>query len=128
MQLDLEPPDYRYVLRGVGADGVVVNEHVLTASFLMTPDSLEEHWRPRSADELRPEDFETVLALDPELIVLGTGARQRFPPAVAMAACLSRGVGLEVMDSAAACRTFNVLASEGRRVVGAFLLPGEPHL
>ncbi len=124
MQLNLDRPDFRYVLRGVGAGGVLVNDRVLQASFLMTPNAIEEHWRPRTAQELQPEDFESALALQPELIVLGTGARQRFPPAVAMAACLSRGVGLEVMDSAAACRTFNVLASEGRRVVAAFLLPG----
>lgn len=124
MRLNLEHPDFRYVLRGVNGDGVWVNDRVLDASFLMTPDALVENWRPRVADDVRPEDFDTALASGPELIVLGTGARQRFPSAAAMAACLTRGVGLEVMSSAAACRTFNVLASENRRVVAAFLLPG----
>jgi uncharacterized protein len=57
-------------------------------------------------------------------VLLGTGPRQRFPSAAVMAAMLTRGVGMEVMDNAAAARTFNVLATEGRTVVGAFLLPG----
>ena len=63
-----------------------------------------------------------MLALAPELLVLGTGQRQVFPPAAVMAACLTRGIGIEVMDNAAAARTYNVLAGEGRRVVVALLL------
>ena len=78
---------------------------------------------PRLAD-LQPEDFDAVLEMNPALVLLGTGARQRFPSAAAMAALLTRGIGLEVMDTAAAARTFNVLATEGRRVVAGFLLPG----
>ena len=66
-------------------------------------------------------DGADLLALEPEVVLLGTGATQVFPPAAAMAACLGRGVGLEVMNNAAAARTFNVLASEGRRVVAGFL-------
>ena len=58
------------------------------------------------------------------LIVLGTGDRQVFPPAVVMAACLSRGIGLEVMNNPAAARTFNILAGEGRKVAAAFILEG----
>jgi uncharacterized protein len=58
------------------------------------------------------------------LILLGCGAAQAFPPAVTMAACLSRGIGLETMTNAAAARTFNVLAGEGRRVVAGFVLTG----
>ena len=68
--------------------------------------------------------FSMFLALQPALMLLGTGARQRFPSAAAMAALLTRGIGIEVMDNAAAARTFNVLATEGRRVVAGFLLPG----
>ena len=65
-----------------------------------------------------------MLALQPALVLLGTGTRLRFPSAAVMATLLTRGIGIEVMDSAAAARTFNVLATEGRRVVAAFLLPG----
>ena len=65
-----------------------------------------------------------MLALEPEVVLLGSGATQAFPPAAVVAACLRRGVGLETMTNAAAARTFNVLASEGRRVVAAFVLAG----
>ena len=66
-------------------------------------------------------DLEPLLALQPEVILLGSGAAQVFPPAATLAACLGRGIGIEVMTNAAAARTFNVLAGEGRRVVAGFV-------
>ena len=65
-----------------------------------------------------------MLALEPAVVLLGTGARITFPPAAVLAEFLKRGVGLETMDNAAAARTFNVLIGEGRRAVAVFLLPG----
>lgn len=124
MQLSQENPDFRYVLRGISEAGVLVNQDTLGTSFMLTPDRLVPDWRPTSATDLQPSDMDAVLALQPALVLLGTGPRQRFPAAAVMAALLTRGVGIEVMDSAAAARTFNVLATEGRRVVAAFLLPG----
>lgn len=124
MQLSQENPDFLYVLRGVSDAGVLVNQETVGTSFLLTPHQLVQGWRPTSAADLQPADMDAVLALQPALVLLGTGPRQRFPAAAAMAALLTRGIGIEVMDSAAAARTFNVLATEGRRVVAAFLLPG----
>ncbi len=124
MQLAQENPDFVYVLRGASAAGVQVNQETLTQSFLLTPNQLVAGWRPASVDELAPEDMQAVLALEPALVLLGSGVRQRFPTAAVMAAVLTRGIGIEVMDSGAAARTFNVLAAEGRKVVAAFLLPG----
>ncbi|MFA6984738.1 MAG: Mth938-like domain-containing protein [Arenimonas sp.] len=123
MQLTLENPDFRYSLRGVNAEGVLVNERRLAASFILSPMVLIDAWRPRSIAELVPEDMEPVLALNPSVVLLGSGATLRFPSAAVMAACLTRGIGIEVMDNAAAARTFNVLATEARKVVAAFLLP-----
>ena len=123
MQLTLENPDFRYSLRGVDAEGVLVNERRLVASFILSPMVLIDAWRPRSIAELVPEDMEPVLALNPSVVLLGSGATLRFPSAAVMAACLTRGIGIEVMDNAAAARTFNVLATEARKVVVAFLLP-----
>ena len=122
MQLTLENPDFRYYLRGVNADGILVNETRISRSFILSPMSLIENWRPGSADELSAEDMEPLLALQPSVVILGTGARQRFPASAVMAACLVRGIGIEVMDNAAAARTFNVLATEARKVVAGFLL------
>ena len=72
---------------------------------------------------MTPGDLDALLALEPELLVLGTGATQKFPPAVVMATCLQQGIGIEVMTNAAAARTYSVLASEGRRVVAGFVFP-----
>lgn len=122
MQLTLENPDYRYSLRGAGGDFALVNEQRLEASFLLAPDRLVTDWRPGSVEDLSPADIDALLALEPAVVLLGSGASLRFPSPAVMAACLTRGIGIEVMDNAAAARTFNVLATEGRRVVGAFLI------
>jgi uncharacterized protein len=126
MQLNLETPDYDYVLRGADGSSALVNERRLLASFIVSPRVLVEDWPVRDVRELQPEDLAPLLAMEPELIVIGTGATQVFPPARTLAACLARGIGLEVMTNAAAARTFNVLASEGRRVVMGFVIaPGD---
>ena len=122
MQLTLENPDFRYLLRGISADGVLVNDKTLNSSFILTPNELHENWRPASSQELVADDMQALLDLNPVLVILGTGARQLFPSAAVMAACLTRGIGIEVMDNAAAARTFNVLATEGRKVVAGFIV------
>jgi uncharacterized protein len=122
MQLNLEHPDHEFLLRGADGAVAVVNERRLTRSFLLTPDRLVEDWAVDDVRNLQPADLEPVLALEPEVILLGTGERQAFPGAAVTAAVLGRGIGLEAMGNAAAARTFNVLASEGRRVVAAFIL------
>ena len=124
MQLAQENPDFIYVLRGISEAGVLVNQETITRSFLLTPNVIVQEWRPTSAADLQPDDMQALLALVAALVLLGTGPRQKFPSAAAMAALLTRGIGIEVMDSGAAARTFNVLATEGRKVVAAFLLPG----
>lgn len=122
-----EPVDYSYSVRFVRSDAIGVSEHgvkehVITRSFYLAPHQLVADWRPRNSAELQPDDLDGLLALQPEVILLGTGETQQFPPVAVMAACLTRGVGIEVMDNAAAARTFSVLANESRRVVAGFLL------
>ena len=124
MLLHLEHPDFDFFLRGADGASAKVNERTLTASFVLAPNKLIEGWSVRDVRALRVDDLEPLWALEPELILLGSGATQAFPPAETMAACLSRGIGLETMTTAAAARTFNVLASEGRRVVAGFVLGG----
>jgi uncharacterized protein len=118
----LQPPDHPYAVRSVADDAIVVNEIRLTTSFYLSPDALHADWPPRDPVALTPDDLEGPLALNLEVILLGTGTRQAFPSAAVLAACLTRGVGIEVMDNHAAAHTFSILASEGRRVVAAFLL------
>ena len=122
MQLNLEHPDHEFLLRGADGTVAVVNDRRLTSSFIIAPDRLIEAWPVGDARALADVDLAPLLELDPEVILLGTGATQVFPPAAVMAACLGRGIGIEVMTNAAAARTFNVLASEGRRVVAGFVI------
>jgi len=123
MQLHQERPDYEFVLRGAGGASARVNDRVLRESFIVAPDRLVEGWLVRDVASLSVTDLEPALALKPEVLVLGTGSQQAFPPPETTAACLARGVGLEAMTNAAAARTYAVLAAEDRKVVAAFIFP-----
>ena len=124
MQLNLHAPDSSHFVRRVGEATVTIVDRELSSSFLVSPDALVEAWPVTDVLAMQPSDADAILALSPEVVLLGAGARLRFPSAAVRAAFLTRGVGVEVMDNAAAGRTFNVLAQEGRRVVAAFILPG----
>lgn len=122
MDLSLERPEGYLYIRRVGARGITVIDRELVASFLLTPDRAIEDWPVTAAGTLDAGHVEALLALRPELVILGTGERQVFPAAAFMAGFLRKGVGIEVMDNAAAARTYNLLAGEGRHVVAAFIL------
>jgi uncharacterized protein len=122
MLLSQEYPDYTYALRSADGRHAKVNEQILHRSFIIAPDTLVETWTEATAATLTATDMAPLLALNPVVVLLGTGERQVFPAAEVMAACLTRGVGIEIMDNAAAARTYNVLAGEGRRVAAAFLI------
>lgn len=123
MDLSLDHPgDYLFVRR-VTERAVTVVDRELTASFLLSRERAVEQWPVTSAQALTDSHVTDVLALKPEVVLLGTGTRQQFPPAAFMAGFLRRGIGIEVMDNAAAARTYDLLAGEGRRVVAAFILP-----
>lgn len=124
MQLNLERPDYQYFLRGADGASALLNDSRLTRSFVVAPNVLVEDWPVTNTASMTPADLDALLALEPELLLLGTGATQTFPPAVVMATCMQRGIGIEVMTNAAAARTYSVLAGEGRRVVAGFVFPG----
>ena len=123
MQLSHEQPEGYLFFRRCAADSVTVVDRVLSRSFLLAPDRVIEDWPVTSAEQFDLAAAESIAALEPEVVLLGTGARQVFPPREAQAALLRRHIGIEVMDNAAACRTYNLLAGEGRRVIAAIMLP-----
>ncbi len=122
MQLvqDLERGGYAIVAHENGA--VVVSGERLTASCVVAPDRLIRDWAPRTLEQLAAEHLEQIAALEPELVLLGVGAQLRFPQPELLRQLHARGVGVEVMDNAAACRTYNLLMGDGRRVVAALLI------
>jgi uncharacterized protein len=122
LELNLERPrDYLFVRRA-DAHTVVVVDRSFSASFILTRDKVIDDWGVSDVAAMTPEQVEPIVALKPDVVLLGTGARQRFPSQAVLAAFLQRGVGVEVMDNAAAARTWDILASEGRNVVVAFVL------
>ncbi|MFI4970936.1 MAG: Mth938-like domain-containing protein [Lysobacterales bacterium] len=125
MQLNHELPEGYLFFRNCAADAVTVIDRVLKRSFLLAPDRIVEDWPVVRADQFDLGAVDTVLALAPEVVLLGTGIHQVFPPHESRAALLRRQIGIEVMNNAAACRTYNLLAGEGRRVVAAIMLQSQ---
>jgi len=123
MDLSLERPEGYLFIRRVGERSITVVDRELCSSFLLAPDRIIEHWPIGDVTALDENAGEAIRILQPELVLLGTGTRQRFPAAAFLAGFLRKGIGIEVMDNAAAARTYDLLAGEGRRVVAAFILP-----
>jgi uncharacterized protein len=115
------------VIRGYSAGELRINERILNGAVLVTSSTIEADLDlstvERLADEHAARNLEgRILALEPELILFGSGQRQIFPPPSFGARFLRAGIGFEVMDTAAAARTFNVLVAEQRRVVALLLI------
>lgn len=109
-------------VRHYGPGHIAVNADDYRVSLIVLPDRLIHDWPPQTFAELRAEHFAALAALCPEVVVLGTGARLRFPDTALTRPLIEARIGLEVMDTAAACRTYNILVSEGRIVAGALLM------
>ena len=115
------------MVRAYGPGWIEVDQDKHGHSLLIS--SLQEMptraWTPRSFDDLRPEDLAPLAACGAELVILGTGERLRFVPSSWLSPFAEHRVGLETMDTAAACRTYNILASEGRKVIAALLIESD---
>lgn len=110
------------VIRSYSPGELRVGELIFSQSVIITATAELREWVPPSLERLQPDDLEPALVDEPELVLLGTGNIQRFPPARTVATILRRGIGFEAMTTDAACRTYNVLAGEGRRVAAALLV------
>ncbi len=95
---------------------------ILTHSLVVTPGLLISDWPPANLQQLAVEHIATVARLEPELVLLGLGERLQFPEPELMKPLIDAGIGIEYMDSPAACRTYNFLAAEGRNVAAAILI------
>lgn len=122
MKFNLDQPSTAHVVRAYGPGVLRIGERSYDASLVVTATTLIERWRPRSMEDLSREDLDPVLALQPEVLLLGSGMRQKFPDRALLAALYQSRVGFEIMDTGAACRTYNVLVAEGRNVVAALIV------
>ncbi len=112
----------RYRITAYGEDSVTVNEVVYRQSLILTAEEMIAPWAVSRLEDLSPQNLAPVLDLNPAVVLLGTGPRQQFPGAEILAHFGQRGIGLEVMDNGALCRTFNILIAEDRAVAAAILI------
>jgi uncharacterized protein len=110
------------LIRAYGGGEIRINDDTYRESVIVSASTVVVAADIRDMNDLAGFDASRLLALDPELVLLGTGQRQIFPAAAFRAQFLSGGIGFEVMDTGAACRTFNVLVSEQRRVVALLMV------
>ena len=109
-------------IQTVTSTAIVVSGDSFSETVALTPDEVLRDWKPQAVADLTEAHFEDLLSRSPELVILGTGATSQFPPRELVFAFARRGIGLETMDTAAAARTFNVLATEGRQVAAVLYL------
>jgi uncharacterized protein len=110
------------VVTGSGPGWVRVGTVEYRDNIVLLPDSVVQGWTPAGFDALTEQDFARLLAYKPEIVLLGTGSTQRFPHPRVLAPLTAQRIGVEVMDTRAACRTFNILIAEGRRVAAALIV------
>jgi uncharacterized protein len=122
MQLTEHRNERELFVRHADASSVTIVDRVFTRSLIVSAQNVVENFPAHSVADLDASAIAAILALQPEVILLGTGISAVFPPQAVLAEFLKRGIGLETMDNAAAARTFNVLVGEGRRAVAVFLL------
>ena len=122
MKLHLDLATAKNAITGYGEGYVMVNRQRFERSLVVLPERILPDWPPDRFDDLAPEHLAALAGLDREIILLGTGARLRFPRPEIMQALIQSGVGVEVMDVQAACRTYNILLAEERRVAAALLI------
>jgi uncharacterized protein len=109
-------------LDAIGPESTRLRQEILSRSAIVTPTRLERVWPPQTLAELAPAHMEILVELDPEIVLLGTGGNLVWPDAAVVAPLAAAGIGYEIMNTAAACRTYNILVGDGRRVAAALLM------
>jgi uncharacterized protein len=122
MKFTLDSRNDIHLIRGYGPGEVRIGERVQHAPCIVTASVLVTDWPARDVATLSVADLEPIFALQPDVVLLGTGPKQSFPARVIRQAFMARKIGLEVMDLGAACRTYNILVQEERRVAAVLFL------
>ena len=121
MKIHLESGAGQNFIRAYAPGSVTINDVAFARSLIVTPDRVMD-WPPGGFADLLAAHFEMLAELRPEVVILGTGAKLRFPSPGLIRALVEANIGIEVMGTGAACRTYNILMSDGRRVVAALLM------
>lgn len=125
MKLHQAAQDKTFLFTAIDKQSVKINQQTYTGQLILKPSEVLENWTSHWFETLDEQDFVRLAGLGTQIVLLGTGGRIRFPPQQLLRPIAEAGLGLEIMDLAAACRTYNILASEGRSVAAALLFDPE---
>jgi uncharacterized protein len=120
--LDLDNNSSYYQIRAYKPGSIQVNETIITSSIIISPSELISNWYPQTVKDLSAASFTPVLALKPDILLIGTGSKLVFLPVEIYGELINQSIGVEIMDTRAACRTFNALSAENRRVAAALVI------
>ena len=122
MKLQSDPHSGANTITGYGDGYVEINKTPYAHAVVLSSDGAISEWPVKTFDQLEASNFSQLVDLKTELILIGTGSRQRFPKPELLKGLISAKIGFEIMDSQAACRTYNILVGEGRQVVLALIV------
>jgi uncharacterized protein len=122
VKIERDLPEGKNTFTGYGEGYVEVNKRRFTSSLVVSAERLVTDWPAESIDRLTADHLAAILELNPEIVLLGSGPAFRFPDPATLAPLYKAGIGVEVMDTPAACRTYNILLGEGRNVVAALIV------
>ena len=122
MKLQSDPHSGANTITGYGDGYVEINQAPYAHAVLISSDGAISEWQAKTFDDLTASHFEQMVQFKPELIIIGTGSKQRFPKPELLKALILAKIGFEIMDSQAACRTYNILVGEGRKVLLALIV------
>ncbi len=122
MKLHLTTAENNNLITGYSQHHIDINKHQHLASLIVMPQKIITNWGVENFAELTPQKFVAIAELNPEVVLLGTGEQHQFLHPAIFQALTNKGIALECMTTAAACRTYNILMSEGRNVLAALIL------
>ena len=122
MSLTLDNNQAKFQIRAYQPGTIQVNDLEFTHSIIVTPEKCINDWIPQSIDELKREHLDIILELRPDILLIGTGSTLEFPDLAVYGELINHGIGVEVMNTHAACRTYNALTAEDRSVAAALIV------
>jgi uncharacterized protein len=120
--LNLDENQATYQIRAFKPGTIQINDKMLTQSLIISADQLIENWAPQTISELSAAALAQIPALKPDILLIGTGTTHVLIPVEIYGELINQGIGVEIMDTSAACRTFNALTAENRNVVAALII------
>lgn len=122
VSLELDQNNAKYQIKAYISGMIRINDKEFSKSLIVSANELIEDWSPQTVSQLTPESLNIILSLKPDILLIGTGSTHKLIPVTIYGNLINAGIGVEVMETGAACRTFNALCAENRNVVAALII------